>query len=168
MKLSTKLFAVLFLFILVSLTFLPISHVSALAETPPPIDIGRILAMFEEAKLILAGMLGLSGLIAICINLAKTKGWIKDDSADVVFQVCNIVALVLITLVKLFAPDFDLGLVDELAASLVAAFPAMLGIGAVLDRIFGHYIHVALRGVPAIGKSNSYDEGDPPTQIIVG
>lgn len=167
MKLSTKLFAILFILTITMFAFLP--GVSARAEDPPPpIDLITVLAMFEQAKLILAGMLGLSGLITICINLAKTNGWVKDDSADVVFQVANIVALIIITVVKLFAPEFNLGLIDELAASLVTAFPAMLAIGAVLDRIFGHYIHVAIRGVPAIGKSNSYDEGDPPTELIVG
>lgn len=104
---------------------------------------------------LLAAFLALGGvgaLIAALVNIAKTVGWVKDGQAPAVATGLNLLGMILLFVVGIVAPDFDVEGANQFAAQLANVLVVVFGFAWQL--ISSRITHEkALKGAPLVGKS---------------
>lgn len=99
---------------------------------------------------------GFAALVTVLVNIGKFIGWIKDGDATKWVAGLNLVGIIALYVTRLFLPTFDVVGIDKTmlevatAATFVLSYLGTLGISKLS--------HIALRGVPVVGKSYSYDK----------
>jgi hypothetical protein len=119
------------------------------AQTEPPapapvVDIGLLVAE-------LAGMAGVSGAIALLINIGKTLGWVKDGQSQTISAVINFIVLGALLAARIFTPNLNIGQIDQGIQNFVAVGATVF---AYIVQLFASQkTHEVVTGVPVIGKS---------------
>jgi hypothetical protein len=125
----------------------------ALAQTePPPAPDPNFLPELVAQFLALGGV---AAVIALLINVGKRAGWIKDGQATSASLLLNLVGLVGLGLLRVFAPDFDIAGLDGIAAQIAEAGTILLGL--VWQLFISRQTHEQVKGVPVIGKSFTFE-----------
>lgn len=96
---------------------------------------------------------GFGGLVAVLVNVGKTTGLVKDGKAPIFVTGLNLLGLVILFVVRLVAPEFDLGEVDALAGTFAQVLVVVLSFIVQLGS--SKITHSILKGAPVIGKSHS-------------
>lgn len=121
----------------------------ALAQAEPPAPDAGVNALVAQ----LAIMGGFAALLAALVNIGKRAGWVKDGQAPAIVTGGNLLGLVVLFILGIVKPDFDLGAADQVFGQVAQIATLILGlIGQVL---VSKGTHAALRGVPVVGKSFS-------------
>jgi hypothetical protein len=116
------------------------------SQTAPPIDLPSLLTQFMA-------LAGVGALVALIVNILKTVGVVKDGNAPTWATGLNLIGLVLLFFIKVFAPQADIGNLDGLAATIAQIGVLVLGL---ITQLLGSKLgHVAVRGTWVIGKSYS-------------
>jgi uncharacterized Tic20 family protein len=111
--------------------------------------------MFGELVNQWQGLLGFGALVALIVNVLKTVGVVKDDSAGVVATALNVAGLIALLALKVFKPGADVAGLDALAAQIAQALSIVL---AVVVQVIGSYAtHKIAKAMnlPILGKSFS-------------
>lgn len=109
--------------------------------------------MFNDLLLQLTGLAGFAALVALVINVLKTFGVVKDDTAELWSAGGNLLGLVALYLLRLFNPEFDVPGADAQVTTFVNAVTPL--VGYILMLLSSKLSHFAVRGVPVVGKSFS-------------
>lgn len=98
---------------------------------------------------------GFAALAAIVINVLKAFGVVKDGTAGTWAAGINLAGLIALFISGIFAPEFDIGVVDQHLAQLAKIFSLIFSY--VMQNWVSQGTHKVLsKGqVPVIGKSNS-------------
>lgn len=127
---------------------------SALAAPPiqdatQGVDFSALLGQFTA-------LAGVGALIAALVNTLKKFGVVKDGDAMTWATGLNLVGIVALYLLRVFAPSVDVGGVDSLAQSIAEIL--VLVVGVVLQLGLTRGANAILKGAPVIGYS--YTEAD--------
>ncbi len=107
----------------------------------------------QELMVQLAALGGFGALIGFLINIMKTFGLIKDGQAGTWSTALNLLLLVVLLAVGVFAPSLDLIKIDAQVQQFVDVGVVVF---AYIIQLYGaKLVHGAVRGVPLIGKSYS-------------
>jgi hypothetical protein len=109
--------------------------------------------MFDNLLIQLAGLAGFAALFTLIINVLKSVGVVKDDTAPVWSAGFNIAGLVALYVLGIVKPGFSVGGVDVEVSGFVAAITPI--VNWVIMMASSKVAHNAVRGVPWLGKSNS-------------
>lgn len=94
---------------------------------------------------------GVGTLVAALVNALKTVGVVKDGQAQTFSLGFNLVGLVALFALGLFAPDADLAGIDATAAQVAQLLTIVVGL---VVQLGGSKIaHSVLKGAPVIGKT---------------
>lgn len=129
----------LFMLVLIS----PIQALAAPAAAPVSNDLGAFLQILQQVLGVIKGMTALAAVLTLLVNFLKSRGYIPDGASDIAFQILNVVAIVALSLVKFFNPEFDFGAFDALLQAMLdnfaiivpeaLMFPAQLGMTKISD-----------------------------------
>lgn len=97
------------------------------------------------------GLSGFAAVLALLINAAKQAGWVKDGVGGKLYVGGQIVITVAVYLVAVFAPGFDWGKADGVAAQLAQAGAILLSVAGPL--VVGALAHKGAKGLPIVGFS---------------
>jgi hypothetical protein len=112
------------------------------------------MELLEQFAPAFAALVGVPLFITVLVNIGKKANIIKDGQAGKVSQWINLVAFLGLFFTKVFAPDFDLVVLDGIAGSLAELGAAALALIPIWIKLSGQF-HGALRGLPLVGKSHS-------------
>lgn len=101
------------------------------------------------------GLAGIAALIAVLINVGKLAGVVKDGQAQTWSAGLNLAGLIALFVLRIFKPDFDIGIIDEQAAALANA--AVVIIGYITQLLSSKLAHLAFKNVPMLGTSFSVE-----------
>lgn len=110
--------------------------------------------MFDNLLVQLAGLAGFATLFTLIINILKSVGVVKDDTAPVWSAGFNVAGLVVLYVLGIVKPGFDVGGADVQVSGFVAAITPI--INWVIMMASSRVAHNAIRGVPLLGKSNTH------------
>jgi len=144
---KSKHFATGLIVITLLLVLTPVVSASAPAQPAPAPTPPGFADLFSQW----IALAGAGALIACLINVGKALGWIKDGQAVTWSTVLNVVGMIGLLLLKLFKPDADLVVIDGFASQVAQAL--MILVGLVTQMLSSKGTHIALKGVPVIGKS---------------
>lgn len=99
-------------------------------------------------------LVGVGALLALVVNVLKVAGVVKDDTAPTWVTGLNLAGLVILFLLRVFAPGTDIGQLDGAAGTIAQIGVLILGL---VTQVLGSKLaHRAFRGTWLIGKSFSY------------
>lgn len=107
---------------------------------------------------------GFAALVTVLVNIGKFVGWIKDGDATKWVAGLDLVGIIALYVTRLFLPTFDTSGIDKImlevatVATFVLSYLGSLGISKLS--------HAALRGVPLVGKSYSYDRAQEAAKAL--
>jgi hypothetical protein len=104
----------------------------------------------------LAGLGGVAALIALLINVGKTIGFVKPDTAPTWSAGANLVVLILLLVAGVVAPNLGIKGVDAQVGEFAKV--GVVIVGYVLQLLASKATHYAVKGIPAVGKSYSTDQ----------
>ena len=107
----------------------------------------------EDLLLQYAGLAGVAALIAFLINILKTFGVVKDDSAKNWSAALNLVGLAALLALKVFQPEASVEGIDANIAQFVQV--GVVVFAYVVQLLGSKLAHETARGVSLIGKSYS-------------
>lgn len=125
-----------------------IVHLPFLQE-PQAIDLPGLVVQ-------LVALAGFGGLIALLINVGKHFGIVHDGTSQSWSLGLNAVGLVVLVVLRIFAPQLDVSAGDQQVAQAVQAFTILFGLFTQLAGAKG--ANALVRGTPVIGKTFS---GEP-------
>lgn len=111
---------------------------------------------FDDLLLQWGGLAGFAALIALLINVLKSVGVVKNDTAPTWSAGFNLVGLALLLATKTFKPELDMSAVDSQVMDFVNV--GVVVFSYVLQLLMSKGTHFAVRGVPVIGKSDTFDK----------
>jgi hypothetical protein len=130
----SKLTKAIALSLLLAVLFVPKHVLAAASFAPANVDLGPFLQIVAQVVEVMKGMTALATVLTLVVNYLKYRGWVPDGAADIAFQILNIAAIVVLSLVKFFNPAFDFGAFDAMLQALIDNFavlvPALLAIPA--------------------------------------
>ena len=111
--------------------------------------------MFLDVMAQFAALAGFAALIAVVVNILKIVGVVKEDQASIWVAGANLLCILTMYGLRIFKPEFDFSMLDPLMAevSTVLSF-ILIFVGQLLASKATHF---AVRGLPVIGKSFTYD-----------
>ncbi len=100
-----------------------------------------------------AALLGFAALVSLIVNVLKTFGVVKDGTADKWVAGFNLLGLLVLGVVRIFFPQYDVKPVDAALGTV-----AMIGtyiLGYIVMLLGSKLTYIGTKGLPVIGKSNS-------------
>lgn len=115
---------------------------------------------FEELLVQWGSLAGVAALIGVVINVFKSLGIVKDGSAKTWSAALNMIGLAVLLLLRVYQPELDIGVWDQHAGQIANVL--LVVFGYILQLLSSKVTHIAVTGVPVIGKSFSqlFDEHD--------
>lgn len=107
---------------------------------------------FDQFFMIFSSLIGFPALISMVVNVLKANGIIKDGEATRYIALGNAVIMLVLLGIYTGFPQVNLLDLDKIASALstmIAFFVTGMGVSKIT--------HVAIRGVPGIGKSFTLD-----------
>lgn len=101
----------------------------------------------------LAALAGFGALVAALVNIGKQIGIVKDGQAPTYSTGLNLIGLVVLFALKVFAPEVSVEGLDATAAQVAQLLTVAFGLIVQLGG--AQFAHGLLRGVPVVGKSFS-------------
>lgn len=98
-------------------------------------------------------MAGFAALIAFVINGLKYFGVVQEGQAPTWSAGLNLAGLVMLLVLKVYAPSVDVGGLDEQVGQFVEV--GVVVFGYVIQLLSSKLAHSVVRGVPGIGKAIS-------------
>jgi len=114
-------------------------------------NLGELMALFGTLG-------GVGALIAALINVLKTIGVVKDGQAPAVSTGLNLLGLILLFVIGVIKPDFDLAGADRFAGELAGLLITVFGF--IWQLVVARMTHDKLRGIGVIGKSYTIDRNN--------
>lgn len=102
---------------------------------------------------------GGTALLVFILNFLKAAGVIKDDKAQVAFNLLNLLFVVTIGLIMIFVPGFDYNLLDTKLVGLASTLMTFLPVLSLIIKWLGPLFYQSVRGVPILGYSHSLPKG---------
>jgi hypothetical protein len=96
---------------------------------------------------------GVAALVAVVINVMKSLNVVKAGDAQTWSAGFNLLAIVGLFILKVFAPDVDITGIDAQSAQFAQV--AQVVIAYVMQLGISKLTHISLRGVPIVGTSQS-------------
>ena len=115
----------------------------------------RIIESLPVVWQFIVGATSLSALLSAAIGLAKKWNLVKDGQSKTVFKTVQAVTVVALAVLKAFAPDFDLGVFEQMATEIVNTYGGLLAIALPFMDKFGEIFYQAIKGIPLLGHSFS-------------
>lgn len=100
-----------------------------------------------------AGLAGMAALITFVINILKTFGLVRDDTAQNWSAALNLAGLIGLLALRVFQPDLDVEGLDAQVGQFVEV--GIVVFGYVMQLLGSKLTHEITRGVTLIGKSHS-------------
>lgn len=99
---------------------------------------------------------GMAALIAALVNTLKKVGVVKDGDALAWATGFNLAGIVALFVLRVFAPQTDVGQIDQVASSIAQILTLVVGLVVQLGLTRG--ANEILRGAPVVGYSHSKEE----------
>lgn len=147
-----KFFAVLFFVLVVSAFFVAPVFAQGFAQVAQPFDLTGLLKAAGEFVL---GSAVIAASATFLVNTAKSAGFVTDSESVTWVSTINFVLIIGVFFVKLFAPTFDLGVVEKVADGIVRQGPGFIVPLMPLLVAFSKWVHGAVKGTKLIGTSYS-------------
>ncbi len=109
--------------------------------------------MFNEIVVEVLALAGFAALIALLVNVGKLIGFIKDGDAVKWSGGLNLLGILALFVTRLFLPTFDVSGIDQTLLTIATVGSYILGY--VLELGISKLTHIAVKGLPVIGKSYS-------------
>jgi len=109
----------------------------------------------NDLVLQLGSLVGWAALLAVLINVGKWIGFVKDGTAGLWSTGGNIIGLIVLFVLKVWKPDFDIGGLDGAAAVVAQLLNIVLSLLIQLGVSFGSNKMVKSLGIPVVSKSFS-------------
>lgn len=106
---------------------------------------------FQDLFIMWGSLAGMAALIALVINVLKLAGVVKDGTAQTWSAGLNLFGLVALFVLQIVKPDLDIAGVDGQVMAFVNVATVVLGY--VIQLLSSKLTHIAITGVPVIGKS---------------
>jgi len=123
-----------------------------LPQESQPFDITGIL---KAAFQFVLGSAVIASAATFIVNTFKSAGLVTDTQSVTWVSSINFILIVGIFLVKLFAPAFDLGVVEKVADGIAKQGPGFILPLMPLLVAFSKWVHGAVKGAKWIGTSYS-------------
>ena len=107
----------------------------------------------EQLVTLLLSLGGVGTLVAAIVNALKSAGVVKDGQAQTFVLGFNLLGLVVLFVLGIFAPSTDLSQLDSTAAQVAQLLTIVVGL--VVQFGGSKLAHGAFKGIPVIGKSFS-------------
>lgn len=111
--------------------------------------------MFEKTLVEFAALLGFATLVPVIINILKTFGVVKEDTAQTWSAGINLIGLLALYGLRLFRPELSVEGIDAVFLEVATVGTYILGFMSQLG--ISKLTHTILRGTAVIGKSFSFD-----------
>lgn len=112
--------------------------------------------MFLDIVAQFAALAGFAALIAVIVNILKIFGIVKEDQAPLWVAGANLLCILTMYFLSIFKPEFSFAGLDPMMTEIATVATFVLAfVGQILVSKFTHY---AVRGLPVVGKSYSYDK----------
>lgn len=112
--------------------------------------------MFLDVVAQFAALAGFSALIAVVVNILKIFNLVKEDQAPLWVGGANLICILVMYGLRIFKPEFDFTTLNPIAAE--AATVATFILAYVSQLLVSKVTHFAVKGIPMVGKSFSYDK----------
>jgi hypothetical protein len=132
--------------LLAAVLLVPTHALAAPAMQTSSIDFGPFLQIVQEVLSVIKGMTALAAVLTMIVNFAKSHGYIPDGTADVAFQILNLIAIVVLCLAKYFSPSLDFGALNAMIKAMLDNFAVIVPAVLVLVKLIGQILHGSLRG----------------------
>ena len=109
--------------------------------------------MFETLLLEFSALVGFASLVSLVVNVLKVVGVVKDGTAPKWVAGINLVGLIAFIIARLVVPEFEFANLDTVLAQVAIAGSYILSY--VLMILGSKVTYAIVKGLPAIGKSNS-------------
>lgn len=106
---------------------------------------------FQDLFILWGSLAGVAALIALVINVLKMAGAVKDGTSQTWSAGLNLLGMVALFVLRIVKPDLDIAGVD--AQVMAFANVAAVVLGYVIQLLSSKLTHIAITGVPVIGKS---------------
>ncbi len=147
-----KFFKVLFVVLALAAVFAVPAFAQGLHQESQPFDLTGVL---QTAGQFVLGSLTIAAAATFLTNTAKSAGFVNDTQALTWVSTINFVLIVAVFFLKLFAPSFDLGIIEKVADGIAKQGPGFVLPLMPLLVAFSKWIHGAVKGAKWIGTSNS-------------
>lgn len=117
-----------------------------------PLDLTGLLQVAGQFVL---GSLTIAAAATFLTNTAKSAGFVNDTQAVTWVSTINFVLIIAVFFLKLFAPSFDLGIIEKVADGIATQGPGFVLPLMPLLVAFSKWIHGAIKGAKWIGTSHS-------------
>ncbi len=119
-------------------------------QTTQPLDLTGLL---QSAFQFVLGSVVIAAAATFLVNTGKTAGFISDNQSLTWVSGINFVLIVGVFLLKLFAPTFDLGVIEKVADGIATQGPGFILPLLPLLVMFSKWVHGAVKGTKLIGFS---------------
>jgi hypothetical protein len=146
-----KKFVSVFLVVLfvAAFTVMPV-FAQGLHQVEQPLDLTGALQFAGQFVL---GSLAIAAAATFVTNTFKSAGLVTDNEAVTWVSSINFILIVAVFLLKLFAPTFDLGIIEKVADGIAKQGPGFILPLMPLLVAFSKWIHSAVKGAKWIGTS---------------
>lgn len=162
-----KISTVIVFILLAALFFLPSTPVLAAASVsaaPGQLD---LVAIFVTCANLLKGMISVGFVIQLAVGYGKYRGWIKDEDTRPAILIVNGAVIVIFAVLKIYAPTFDLHIVETYAALIVDSSGALGPVALLFISVFSKVFYdQALRGTPIFGYSYTLESQKRAEQYL--
>lgn len=111
---------------------------------------------FENIVVEVLALAGFAALVALLVNVGKLFGWIKDGDAVKWSGGLNLLGILALFVTRLFLPTFDVSGINSVMLTIATVGSYILSY--VMELGISKLTHIAVKGLPVIGKSYSLDK----------
>jgi hypothetical protein len=126
--------------------------VSVVVQEEAPLDLTGLL---QEAGQFVLGSVVIAAAATFVVNTGKDAGLVSDSQSVTWVSTINFILIVGVFCLKLFNPNFDLGVIERVADAIVRQGPGFILPLMPLLIKFSKWIHEAVKGAKWIGTSYS-------------
>jgi membrane protease YdiL (CAAX protease family) len=147
-----KVTSILFVVLFVAAFFAMPVLAQGLHQEAQPLD---LTGMLKAAGQFILGSAAIAAAATFLVNTAKSAGFVTDTQSMTWVSGINFVLIVGVFLAKLFAPTFDLGIIEKVADGIAKQGPGFILPLMPLLVVFSKWIHGAVKGAKWIGTSHT-------------
>lgn len=118
-------------------------------------EFANVMDIILKISLGFASLAGVSGLVAVLVQVLKLAGVVKDDTAGKWAAGFNLVAFLVLVYFGVFQPQIALEVIDGYAAQIGVVALFVLGFVTQMTVSKPTYNAFKAASVPLLGKSNS-------------
>jgi len=151
-----KIFGVLLVVLFVAAFVVVPVMAQGLHQEAEPFDLTGLL---QAAGQFVLGSAVIAAAATFLVNTLKSAGFVNDTQSMTWVSTINFVLIVGVFLLKIFAPTFDLGIIEKVADGIAKQGPGFILPLMPLLVALSKWIHGAVKGAKWIGTSYSLQAG---------